>query len=360
MGRRGGVETVKTLQVGMIGAGQIAPDHIESINRYAGARVVAIADTSARRAQQRAREFGIPRVYTSAAALIRDPALDAVSIAVPNKFHAAYACAALAAGKHVCLDKPFALSAAEARRVLETARRCRRVFALAMNWRFQPAAQMARELVRRGTLGEIYHAQSFILRRSGTPRFGTWFCRRDLAGGGALLDIGVHFLDLCLYLLDNFEPVAVSGAVYSKFGPRGLGEGTWGMSDRGRMVFDVDDFGTALIKMRNGATVTLDASWVLHQEQPDRYNVQLYGTEAGLALIPLRLMRFGKRKGEYAVTEPQGVPLRYPHCNRFHNWLDAIRGRDELEVKPEQALAVQSILDAIYRSARTGREVRIR
>ena len=349
-----------TVKVGVIGAGAISRDHVASCNRYGDAEVIAIADIALHRAKAIAKEHNIPRVYSSAARLIADPDVDAVTVAVPNMYHAAFAVAALKAGKHVLVEKPFAMNTAQARQVIAAARAARKVFTLGMNWRFEASSQITRELIRRGDIGDVYHAKTYVLRRTGSPRFGTWFCRKDQSGGGALLDIGVHFLDACLYLVGNFEPAAVSGQTYTKFGNRGIGEGTWGLSDPGRKIFTVDDFGTALIKMKNGLSVTLDASWVLHMESELRYNVEVFGTEGGASACPPKLFRFGKRNGEYEVVNPQGVKLRYPHANRFHNWLDAILDRDELEVKPAQTLAVQQILDGIYLSSKTGREVRIK
>lgn len=348
------------IKVGIIGAGAIGSDHAGGVAKHKDAEVVAVADLSEVRARELAAKFNIARVYTSARDLIADRDIGAVTIAVPNKFHAEYAIAALKAGKHVCLDKPFALNAVEAKRVLDAAKAAKKVFMLGMNWRFNHDVQVVRELVRRGDVGEVYHAKTYVLRRTGSPKFGTWFTRKDLAGGGALLDIGVHFLDGCLFVIDNFEPVTVLGSVYTKFGNRGIGEGGWGKSDVGKHVFDVDDFGTALIKMKNGATVTLDASWVLHMEEPNRMNMEVFGTDGGAKVCPAKLLRFGKNKGEYEVVAPQGVKIRYPHCNRFHNWLDAILGADEPAVKPAEMLAVQKILDAIYLSSKTGKEVRIK
>lgn len=349
----------KKIRIAVIGAGAIARDHVRGCQTHPDGEVVAIADPAVERAQTVAREFGISRVTDRSEDLLKDPEIDAVTIATPNKFHATYAVAALKSGKHVCLEKPFAMNAVEARRVIAEARRSGKVFTVAMNWRFRPEAQTLRSLVQRGDLGEIYYAKSYVLRRTGSPKFGTWFCQRAFAGGGALLDIGVHFLDLCLYLLGDFNPATVSGAVYSKFGPRGLGEGSWGHSTPAQKIFDVDDFGTAFIKMKSGVTIQLEASWVLHMDQPGRMSVELFGTEGGASVSPLRIFQFAKRKREYQITELKPGPLRYPHANRFHNWLDAIAGKDELEVQPEQALTVQKILDAIYRSAATGREVRI-
>jgi predicted dehydrogenase len=197
------------------------------------------------------------------------------------------------------------------------------------------------------------------MRRSGSPKFGTWFCRKDLAGGGCMLDIGVHVLDMCLYITDNFEPVSVTGKVNTKFGNRGIGEGGWGKSDRGKMIFDVDDSAFAFIRFKNGMVLELNVSWILHQDVNDKNGVQLYGTEAGGSTNPCRIFRFGKKGGEYEVVEPQNVKIRYPHCNRHANWIDAILGKDELMTPPEQSLVVQKIIDAVYKSSETGKEVRM-
>ena len=351
---------MKSIKVGLIGAGQIAYGHARELNAHPAGEVVAVADPNTKRAKAIAKQFGISEIYGEAKDLLADADVDAVSIGVPNKFHAPIALDALKAGKHVMLDKPFALNLKEAKEVVATAKKKRKVFALGMNQRFNPDSQIVRALVDRGDLGEVYHAKAYWLRRSGSPKFGTWFCRKELAGGGCMLDIGVHVLDLALYLMDNFDVAAVSGATYSKLCPRGIGEGSWGMSDRGKHVFDVDDFATGLIKLRDGATVALDASWALHQADGDRHDVQLYGSEGGATAFPARLFRFGRKKGEYEVVEPQGVKVPYPNTNRFANWLSAILGEEKLICTPQQALAVQQILDGIYESCKTGKEVRVR
>ena len=350
---------MKTIRVGMIGAGQIARSHCEGVNKHPGAKVVAVADLSAERTKAIKERFGIDRIYTKWEDIVADPDVDAVSIALPNVFHMPVSVAALKAGKHVMLDKPFALNRNEAKRVIHAAKKSRRVFMLGMNQRFEAGAQIIKALVEREELGEIYHAKAYWLRRAGAPKFGTWFCRKDMAGGGCMLDIGVHILDLCLHLMGNWKPVTVSGTAYTKFGNRGIGEGGWGMSEPGKHVFDVDDFATALVKFKNGASLQLDASWVLHQETSGRHNVELYGTEGGATVFPRRIFRFGRKKGEYEVVEPQNVKIAYPHCNRFVNWIDVILRRDRPMCTPAEALVVQEIIDAIYESAETGREVRI-
>jgi predicted dehydrogenase len=160
--------------------------------------------------------------------------------------------------------------------------------------------------------------------------------------------------------MDNWKPLSVSGVTYTKFGNRGVGEGGWGHSDSDRKhIFDVDDFSTALIKMSGGATVQLNISWVAHQEMPNRHDVELFGTEAGASTYPAKLYRFGKKKGEYEVVSPQGVPIAKPGVTRQADWLDAILKRSKPLCTLKQALVVQKILDGIYLSSKTGKEVRL-
>lgn len=350
---------MKKIKIGMIGAGAIAPDHARGITSHPAAELIAIADASAERVGAVAKEFGIGRVYTDVAELLRDREVEAVSIALPNYLHAKTAVAALEAGKHVLLEKPFATSQAEAAEVVKAAGKNGRIMTIGMNQRFTREAQTIRAAIERGDLGDIYHARAYWCRRAGSPKFGTWFTDKSRSGGGALLDIGVHVLDLALSLLGNFRPVTVSGFSYTKIGPRGLGEGGWGKSERGKHVFTVDDFAGGLIRLEGGVTVELAASWIRHQGEADTHNVELFGTEGGAGVFPARLYKFLPGDAGYQVVEPKGLPLRYPHCNRSHNWIDAILGEAQLECKLEQSFAVQRIIDAIYESAQTGREVRL-
>ena len=346
------------LKIGVIGAGQIAYNHCGEIQAYQDAKIAAVADISEERRTRLQRAYGVEKSFSDPLELARAKGIDAVTVALPNKLHAEVSIAALEAGKHVLLEKPMAMNWEEAQAVAEAAEKSNRILMLGMNQRFTRQAQTVKALVHRGEMGGIYHAKAFWYRRAGTPKLGTWFCRKDMAGGGALLDIGVHLLDLCLHLMGNFQPESVSGSVYTKFGNRGLGEGSWGMSDRERDLFDVDDFATAFIKMKNGATVSLDISWAIHQKEENHYNVQLFGADAGAGTFPPELYRSSHDGDEYHVIAPKNVPLKYPHCSRFHNWLDAIMGKDQIEVTLDEALTVQKILDAIYTSHESGHEVR--
>ncbi len=345
------------VKFGLIGAGQIAYSAADQINKHDDAEVVAATDLSAPRLAKLCEDKGIPNAHSTAEALLADSSVDAVYVAVPNKFHAPLAIQALEAGKHVILEKPFAMNTAEAEAVIAAAEKAGKVFTVGMNQRFVENHQKIKALVEAGKLGEIYHAKAFWYRRSGIPTLGTWFGNKALAGGGCLNDIGVHYLDLCLYALDAFDPVSVSGTTYTKFGNRGLGGGKWGISDKTESVFDVEDFATALIRFKSGLTVCLDATWACHMEDANRQGVLLYGTEAGADVATGKLFEQDPIREGYSIIDDVSVGIKYPaHC-RFANFIEAILGREELCVKPEQALAVQKILDAVQESSRTGKEV---
>lgn len=348
-----------SIKFGIVGAGQIAHSCCSQIADHANAEVVAASDPNAERLADLKDKNELSRTYQSNTDLFADTDVEAVYIAVPNKFHAPLAIEALNAGKHVILDKPFALNLQEANDVAAAAKKSGKFFTLGMNQRFTPGVQTVRNMVKNGELGEVYHAKAYWFRRTGIPKFGTWFGQKEFAGGGALLDIGVHLLDAALFTLDNFEPESVSGATYTKFGNRGLGEGGWGMSTPSEHIFDVDDFACSLIKLKGGQTLTLDVSWAIHQADANKMDVQLFGTEAGATCYGAEKFGYGENDGEYSVTQQVKQQLIYDHGNRFHNFINAILGEEELCASMEQLLAVQKILDGIYESCRTGKETRI-
>lgn len=344
---------------GFVGAGQIAHHSVDLVRNHGAADVVAVTDVTGPRAQELAANKNISHVCATATELFQRDDVDAVYIAVPNKFHAPLAIEALKAGKHVLLEKPFATNYAEALEVVKTAEATGRIFSLGMNYRLHAEQQKAKAIVRSGMLGEIYHAKAWWYRRKGIPKLGTWFGNKALAGGGCLYDIGVHYLDLVLNLIGDFEPVAVSGKTYTKFGDRGAGEGGWGMSDRGNIPFDVDDFATAFLRMKNGATVTLDVAWASNIEESNMNNVRLLGTEAGMLADPCQVFQANPETGVFETRTDFNVDLAFPHCDRFHNLINHALGREPLSTTTAEALAVQRILDAIAESSATGREISI-
>ncbi len=345
------------VRYGFIGAGAIAHVAAKSVQGKDNSCVVAVSDPNSERTKDLCDAFEIPKSYENAEDLLADADVDAVYIAVPNKFHAPLSIQSLEAGKHTLLDKPFALNINEANDVAKAAAASGKLFMLGMNQRYREDSQKIRSLVQQGVFGEIYHAKAYWQRRQGIPRLGTWFGSKALAGGGGLLDIGVHLLDLCLHTAGNFDAVSVAGATYTKFGNRGLGEGGWGSSDREDIVFDVDDFASAFIRFADGMTVTLDITWACHAEDPNRMNVNLYGTEAGASLYPAKVFRQDPLRADYDVIDNVKADILWPHGDRFVNFTRAVLGEEEPGVKIEEALAIQKILDGIYASSESGKEV---
>ena len=346
------------LNIAVIGAGAIGVDHIVSFRQHPAARVVALAEVSPERGREAADRFGIDDLVTDYRVLLKRPDIDIISIALPNYLHAPVALAALRAGKHVMLDKPMATNARDAARLVVEARKRKRLFMVGQNNRFIPEVQTAKQLIARGVLGDVYHAKTAWTRRAGIPRIGSWFTQKKFAGGGCTYDIGVHALDRCLYLMGEFDAAAVSGQTYAQFGPRGRGDGSWGRSEVDpKKPFDVDDLAVALIKLRSGRTVLLEASWAAHQPEADFNGTQLFGTEAGLRLPPLQLFR--QTEHGYSV-ESVTAKAELVNPNRMFHFIECLLGLAEPYVTPAESLGVQKILDAIYLSAKSGREVRLR
>ena len=345
-------------KVAVIGAGAIGQDHVSSFKLHPDFEVVAVADVSAERGRETAERFGIPDVFTDYKKLLARTDIDVVSIGVPNYLHATVALDALKAGKNVMLDKPMATNAKDAAKLEAEARKRGLLFMVGQNFRFNGDTQTAKQVVDSGELGEIYHAKTSWSRRAGIPRIGSWFTQKRFAGGGCTYDIGVHALDRCLYLMGEFDAAAVSGQTFAKFGPRGLGNGGWGKSEIDpKATFDVDDLSIALIKLKSGRTVLLETSWAAHGPVVDVNSTQLFGTEAGLILPPVQI--FKQTKMGYATQLVDPLPPLVD-TNRMVHFIDCLLGKAKPFVKPAESVAVQKILDAIYQSAATGREIRIK
>ncbi len=347
-----------SFNVAVIGAGAIGLDHIRSFQAHPAAKVVALAEVSPERGREAADLYNVPDLVTDYKTLLTRSDIDIVSIALPNFLHASVGLEALKAGKHLMVDKPMATNAREAAKLVTEASKRKLHLMVGQNNRFGAEVQTAKALINDGKLGDVYHAKTAWQRRSGIPRIGSWFTQKQFAGGGCCYDIGVHALDRCLFLMGEFDAAAVSGQTFAQFGPRGQGGGNWGKSEIDpKAKFDVDDLAVALIKLKSGRTVLLEASWAAHQPEPDYNGTQVFGTEAGLSIPPLRL--FQRTKTGYS-NELVDTSTPFANPNRMAHFIDVCLGKAQPYVKPAESLATQKILDAIYTSSRTGREVRIR
>ena len=343
----------------VIGAGAIGLEHLKSLAHCPQATMVAIAESDPKRCKEASDMYKVTRSYTDFRELLDQPDIDAVTIALPNYLHAPVAIEALRARKHVLLEKPMATSAKEAAKIIETAKKMKRTLMVAQHFRFDRHTQIAKDFIERGQLGEIYHARAFWLRRSGIPRIGSWFTQKKFAGGGCTVDLGVHLVDTCLHLFGDFDVRSVSGHVYSKLGPKGVGSFEWGKSDiNPQKPFDVDDYSVALLKMRKGTTISLEISWAAYQPSIAReYGVDLMGTLGGLSLFPARLFRDGPAGYETVELAPSKLAHQEDPIHHFVNC--TLHGKKPL-VALEESLKVQQVLDAIYASASSGKEILIK
>ena len=344
------------LRIGVIGAGFIGRVHMEKFGQMDDAAVVGCTDVSAEMATAAARTFGLDRVYADAQELIGSPDVDAVVVAVPNKHHAALTVSALQAGKHVLVEKPMALNARDAREIVAAQRSSGLTVMVAhqMRWLAQP--QEVKRMVERGELGEVYNARCGMMRRKNIPGWGSWFTRMDESGGGPLIDIGVHVLDMAMWLLGNPRPVSVFGSTYAKFGPDRRGLGSWG-TPQWDGYFDVEDLASAMIKMDDGTTLTLEVSWAVNTLSDNSHFVDLMGTEGGASIRGNRLVYTTHRFDRPVDVESQpasGEDSRTLLCRHF---LHCVQSGTAPISDAVSGLVNNTILDAIYESARTGTAV---
>ncbi|NLV74872.1 MAG: Gfo/Idh/MocA family oxidoreductase [Chloroflexi bacterium] len=340
------------LRIGIIGSGSIARNaHMPGYRAQPEVEVVAACDVVPGRAAEFAKEFGIAKAYDSYAEMLKKEKLDAVSVCTPNVSHHDATIAALEAGCHVLCEKPIAMNLAEAREMVEMARKKKLVLQVGLNWRFTAEAQLLKKMIDAGELGEIYYGEATYMRRRGIPGWGV-FTQKEMQGGGALIDIGVHTLDHTLWLMGNPKPVTVTGAAFTKFGKRDDVVNPWGKWDPDK--FNVDDLGVGMVRFENGAALYLRASWAANIEK-DFSETRILGTEGGAFLRPLRI--FKQMYGMLADIVPSSLAEVKPHAEEIRHFVACVRGECDMIVVPEQVLDVQAILDAIYLSSDTGREV---
>jgi predicted dehydrogenase len=341
------------IRVGIVGVG-IGSVHAAGYSKLPNVEIAALCDIDAGRAEALAGRYGVKNIYTDYEAMLAEAKLDAVSVCTPNALHAPVAIAALQAGCHVLCEKPLSVNATEGARIVEAARKATGKFMIGMNNRFRGDTQILRKYIESGDLGDIYYARCGWIRRNGIPGFGSWFTRKEMAGGGPLIDIGVHALDVTLYLMGNPKPLSVFGATYAKFGPHGKGQGQWGAPVRGGS-FTVEDLACAQIRFQNGASLALEASWAQHCAGEKLYS-EVYGDKGGATLEPLRI--YTEAHGRLADIVPS-YPSINGHEAEIAHFVECIVENKQPLATAEQALDVMKILDGIYRSAETGQSVMI-
>jgi len=347
---------MKKIRVGIIGAGFIAQEaHLPAYASLGEAEVVALADVNLERAKSVAGKFGVTKVFPDYRKLLALKEIEAVNICTPNAFHKPAAIAALRAGKHVLVEKPAAMNAAEVKAMIAEAKQAKKILMVGVNCRFMAETGLLKRAINAGALGKIYYAEAVFLRRRGIPGWGA-FTEKKASGGGPMMDLGVHVLDLALYLMGFPEPVAVSGLTYAEIGRRPHNAATAGYWSWDPKKFDVEDMAVGLVRFRNGASLYLKTSWAANIPK-DEFGVVVVGTRGGCRTHPTGI--HGEEYGNLVDLTPVDLPKVESHKEEIGRFLEAIRKGLPSPVPPEEALTVTRILDGIYLSARRGREVRL-
>lgn len=349
------------LRIAAVGTGNIFRSvHLPAWLANPDVELVAVCDAYRPGAQKIADEHGISDVYDNYHDILARDDIDIINVCTPNLYHSEVAIAALKAGKHVFCEKPDAINPEEAAKMKAAAEESGKVLMVMRNNRFRPVSQFLRSYVENGHMGEVYTGRCGWLRRRGIPGKGGWFTTKELSGGGPLIDLGVHMIDLAIWIMGNPKPVAVSGATYTKFADTDLADSEhskFGSKQAGG-TFDVEDLATGFIRFENGATLQIEVSWASNVEQEGRF-VELRGTKAGFSLHNDELKVFTEIDGTLCNVAPQLPKDSGGHKNNVNHFVDVVLGRAEPTFVPEQGVDMIKILSAIYESAETGREVRL-
>jgi predicted dehydrogenase len=350
------------LRVGVIGAG-VGALHLAAFARIPEVEVIALAGLDDDRVQRVAAEYRVPQTFREYETLLAQPNIDAVTIGLPNHLHLPVTREALQANKHVLLEKPIARNPEEGQAIVAAGQASDRTLMIAFSQRCRGDVQWLKRYVETGALGRIYYAKAHWMRRSGIPRIGSWFVSKELSGGGPLIDLGVHVLDIALFLMGEPRPLTVSASTYTEFGPRGL-KGWFGrqqFSDE-HLAYDVEDLASAFIRLEGSATLTLEASWATHSSAGDDFGVTLYGTEGGAELM---IRNYTHENTVRIFTDiddaPTEIAPRIPrvegHYGVIKRFTDAILEGAPAIPSAEDGQRRTVVLDACYRSAAQGREV---
>jgi len=363
------------LKIGVVGCGGIANQkHLPAMKANSDlCEVVAFCDIIIERAQKAAEEYGIPgaQVCEDYKELCANPDVEVVHVCTPNVSHCEITVEAFAQGKHVYCEKPMSHSPEDAQKMIDAWKASGKKFTIGYQNRFRPEVQNLKAACDAGDLGEIYYGKAHAIRRRGVPTWGV-FPNKALQGGGPLIDIGTHALDITLWCMNNYDVESVTGSVFYKLGhlqqaTEGNVFGPWDPE-----TYEVEDSAMGFIKMKNGAAITLEAAWAINMRDAKEAATTLAGTKAGAEIIsgmayPDPTLVYNRGRNGQLMDEKIAVGggvaffeggSAEPAVIDNRQWLKAIIDDTEPLVKPEEALVVTQVLDAIYKAAATGKEVR--
>lgn len=348
---------MEKIRVGIIGTGGISHFHAQGYKQLEQAELYAVCDLNRERAEAFAQKYGVKKVYSDYNEMLALAELEAVSVCTWNNAHAPATIAALKAGKHVLCEKPMAMNTQEALDMAKASDESGKLLMVGFVRRFGRDEGIVKDFISSGQLGDIYYAKASYLRRCGNP--GGWFSDIRRSGGGALIDLGVHVIDLVRYLMGKPNVVSVSGVNFANIGSRGhiKGYDRYKASDYSDFT-DVEDMAAALIRFDNGAVLNVETSFSLNIKE-DAGNIELFGTKSGIKMEP-RLEIFTEMENYLVDITPRITQdtdrFSRIFANETAHFVDCVMNGTECLTPASDGVELMRILDAIYESARTGRE----
>jgi predicted dehydrogenase len=341
------------LRVGFIGAGGIGRHQMKYVQKFADADLVAASDLDPASLEKAQKECGAAHVYADWQEMLRKEQLDAVSVCTPNGLHAEHSIGALKAGCHVLVEKPLAMSAKEGKAMVDAAKKAGKHLVIGFQWRFHPKAQFLRRALDRGQFGKVLFMRCLALRRRGIPNWGV-FGRKELQGGGPMIDIGVHIMEMAHYCMGEPKPVAASGQTFQYIGNRPSDvECPWPNWDH--KTYTVEDLAVGQVRFDNGAVMQVEASFAAHTR--DVWNFTFMGEKGGGELDPLAI--HADENGYMVDKTPAFIPSYDNFERKMRAFVDTALYNKPSESPAESGLVIQKMMDAIYRSAEVGKEVAI-
>jgi predicted dehydrogenase len=341
------------VRVVMVGAGGMGHAHGHAWQKVEGAELVAVCDCDGNQAKTFGETLGVEKQFSDFNEAVRFDGADVVDICLPNRLHTDAVLAALAAKKHVLCEKPLATTPGEIERMIAASQKANRLLMPGQSFRFDGKSQPIRDYVQRGALGDIYYGRAWFLRRR-RLLFRPTFTQKALAGGGACLDIGIHVLDLAMWMMGHPKPVSVTGIAPRTLTYKGVYD-EWDTITSDEM--DVEDFAAGLIRFENGAALSLETAWMLNMQEDQVTRISLFGTKAGIEWPSGQIS--SEEDGLLFDSRIANLREQSGYEGEIRAFYEAIVSGGPSPVPAEQSLDVVRVLSGLYESHRTGAEVRL-
>lgn len=350
------------IRVALVGTGGIFACHADAYKKLPNVELYAFCDINEELLKKRGEQYNVTRLYTDEATMLAElPEIEVVSICTWNSAHASCAIMALNAGKHVLCEKPMAMNTREAEEMKAAAEKNNKLLMIGFVRRFGSDCSIMQDFINAGDLGDIYYAKATYIRRFGFP--GGWFGDKSRSGGGPLIDLGVHVIDLVRYLVGNPKPISVYGVTADKIKDRpGIkAKAGWvSQTVSEKPIFDVEDFASAMIRFENGIVLQVETAFNMNVEN-ESGKIELYGSKAGMVLDP-SLKIFTQHNNYLTNVAPQ-IDTSFDFVESFErevaHFIDCATNGIPCRNTADDGIAIMKVLDAIYESAQTGHEVQI-